>query len=168
MLYKSSLHLCSSTPLPATSFEGLEVVLRVGKAGSVIRIVPVYRPPSTVRKSVPFQTVLVVFSIVLERCATHQTACVILGDFNVHYGDVTAMYRVTNEITVRKQPPMLLECSDSHEGLAARFRVYFSEKDYECIVVVPHHPCSQLATIITTFVLCHHSHPQLLVLSFDS
>ena len=42
VLYRSSFHLCSSTPLPATSFEGLEVVLRVGKAGSVIRIVTVY------------------------------------------------------------------------------------------------------------------------------
>ena len=36
VLYKSSFHLCSSTPLPAISFEGLEVVLRVGKAGSNI------------------------------------------------------------------------------------------------------------------------------------
>ena len=41
VLYKSSFHLCSSTPLPATSFKGLEVVLHVGKAGSVIRIVTV-------------------------------------------------------------------------------------------------------------------------------
>ena len=41
VLYKSSFHLCSSTPLPATSFKGLEVVLRVGKAGSVIRIVTI-------------------------------------------------------------------------------------------------------------------------------
>ena len=39
VLYKSSFQLCSSTPLPATSIEGLEVVLRLGKAGSVIRIV---------------------------------------------------------------------------------------------------------------------------------
>ena len=42
--------------------------------------------------------------------------------------DVKAMYRVTNEITGRKQPPVLPECSDSHEDLAERFRVYFSEK----------------------------------------
>ena len=41
MLYKSSFLLCSSTPLPATSFKGLEVVLCVGKVGSVIRIVTV-------------------------------------------------------------------------------------------------------------------------------
>ena len=87
MLYKSSFRLCSSTPLPATSFEGLEVVLRVSKAGSVIRIVTVYRPPSTGRKSVPFQTFLDEFSIVLERCATHQTTSVILGDFNMQYDD---------------------------------------------------------------------------------
>ena len=57
------------------------------QSGSVIRIVTVYRPPSTDRKSVPFQSFLDEFSIVLERCATHQTTCVILGDFNVHYGD---------------------------------------------------------------------------------
>ena len=47
----------------------------------------------------------------------HESAC-----------DVKAMYRVTNEITGRKQPPELPECSDSHEDLAERFRVYFSEK----------------------------------------
>ena len=74
-------------PLSATSFEGLELVRRVGKAGSVIRIVTVYRPPSTGRKLVSFQTIIDESSIVLERCATHQTDCVILGDFNMHYGD---------------------------------------------------------------------------------
>ena len=37
--------------------------------------------------------------------------------------DVKAMYRVTNEITERKQPPVLPECNDSHEDLAERFRV---------------------------------------------
>ena len=47
----------------------------------------------------------------------HESAC-----------DVKAMYRVTNEITGRKQPPGLPECSVSHEDLADRFRVYFSEK----------------------------------------
>ena len=41
--------------------------------------------------------------------------------------DVKAMYRVTNEITGRKQPPVLPECSDSQEDLAERFRVYFPE-----------------------------------------
>ena len=87
VLYKPSFHLCSSTALPATTFEGLEVVLRVGKAESDVRIVTVYRPPSTGRKSVPFQTFFEEFSIVLERCATHQIAYVILGVFNMHYGD---------------------------------------------------------------------------------
>ena len=53
-------------PLFATSFEGLELVLRVGKAGSVIRIMTVYRPPSTGRKSVSFQTIIDEFSIVLD------------------------------------------------------------------------------------------------------
>ena len=74
-------------PLSATSFEGLALVPHVGKAGSVIRIVTVYRPLSTGRKSVSFKIDIDKFSIVLERCATHQTDCVILGDFNVHYGD---------------------------------------------------------------------------------
>ena len=74
-------------PLFATSFEGLELVLRVGNAGSVIRIVTVYRPPSAGRKLVSFQTFIEEFSIVLECCATHQTDCVILGDFIVHYDD---------------------------------------------------------------------------------
>ena len=82
VLYKSPFNLCSSMSLSAMSFEGLELVLSV-----VIRSVTVYRTPSTGRKSVSFQTFIDEFSIVLERCATHQTDCVILGDFNVHYGD---------------------------------------------------------------------------------
>ena len=42
--------------------------------------------------------------------------------------DVKAIYRVTNEITGRKQPPVLPECNDSHEDLAERFREHFFEK----------------------------------------
>ena len=38
------------------------------------------------------------------------------------------MYRETNTITGRKQPPVLPECNDSHEDFAVRFRVHFSEK----------------------------------------
>ena len=64
-----SFVLIDAFNLPATSFEGLELVVR--------------------RKSVSFQTFIYEFSIVLERCATHQTDCVILGGCNVHYDDGT-------------------------------------------------------------------------------
>ena len=361
VLYKSSFHLCSSMPLSATSFEGLELALRVGKAGSAIRIVTVYRPPSTGRKSVSFQTFIDEFSIVVERCATRQTDCdsitsntrkftELLQEANVkqhvreptHVGDhildlvitrnshniisstsvetlltkhhvircdlvtvkpkrpkrhiryrkytpidnaklvsdlrnadlfnnpndgvdelsaqykstidglidshaplitrviiirpktpryntklsdakrqlrrakrrwrqtrlllhrdiytnlrdvyreklvaakssffcekiresacdVKAMYRVTNEITGRKQPPVLPECNDTHEDLAERFQVYFSEKIMNVHNTMYHHDahylCCQLMTITTTtIVLCQHSHPQLPLLLFD-
>ena len=53
--------------------------------------------------------------------------------------EVKAMYRVTNEITGRKQPPVLPECNDSHEDLAERFRVYFSEKIMNARSTMYHH-----------------------------
>ena len=41
--------------------------------------------------------------------------------------DVKAMYRVTNEITGRKQPPVLAECNDSHADMRNVFE-YISPK----------------------------------------
>ena len=49
------------------------------------------------------------------------------------------MYRVTNEITGRKQPPVLPECNDSHEDLTERFRVCFSEKITNIRSTMYHH-----------------------------
>ena len=88
VMYKASFHLCSTTPIPAQSFEGLEVVLHHVRASSVVQVFTIYRPPSSGRKSTrPFRLFIDEFSRVLERAATQQTECVILGDFNVHYGD---------------------------------------------------------------------------------
>ena len=49
------------------------------------------------------------------------------------------MYRVKNEITGRKQPPVQPECNDSIEDLAERFRVYFSEKIMNVRSTIYHH-----------------------------
>jgi len=79
-----------------------------------------------------------------------------------------------NDIPGRKQPHVLPQCYDSHVDLAERFRVYYPEKitkirstTYHRIIVTPNHRCRKFITITTTFVLCHHSHSQPLVLSFD-
>ena len=75
------------TPIPAQSFEGLEVAMRHVRATSIARVFTKYRPPSYGRKSTRFRLFIDEFSRVLERAATQQTECVILGDFNVHYSD---------------------------------------------------------------------------------
>ena len=49
------------------------------------------------------------------------------------------MYRVTMEITGRKQPPVLPECNDSHSDLAERFRVHFSENIMNVRSIMCHH-----------------------------
>ena len=87
ILYKMTFHLCSLTPLPAKTFEGIEVVLRV-RPTSTVRIVTIYRPPSSGKNTTPFSEFITEFSHVLDRAATRPTEYVIVGDFNVHYGDL--------------------------------------------------------------------------------
>ena len=53
--------------------------------------------------------------------------------------DVKAMYRVTNEITGRKQPPVLPESNDSHEDLVERFRKHLSETIMKVRNTLYHH-----------------------------
>ena len=79
VMYKASFHICSKTPIPAQSFEDLEVVLRHVRAASIVRVFTIYRPPSSGRKTTPFRLFVDEFSRV------------ILGDFNVHYGDDRAI-----------------------------------------------------------------------------
>ena len=86
ILFKTSFHLCSVTPLPAKTFEGIEVVLRV-RPTSTVRIVTIYRPPSSGKNTTLFSEFISEFSRVLDRAATRPTEYVIVGDFNVHYGD---------------------------------------------------------------------------------
>ena len=65
------------------------------------------------------------------------------------------MYWVTNEITGRKQPPVLPECNDSHSDLAERFRVHFSENIMNVRSIMCHHDAP-----LTTFA-ANQSTPQL-------
>ena len=75
---------------------------------------------------------------------TRESACV-----------VKAMYRVTNEITRRKQPPVLPECNDSDEDLAVRFRVHFSEKIMKVRSTIYNHDATLPVLPINTN---HHQH----------
>ena len=79
--------MCSLTPLPAKTFEGIEVVLRV-RPTLTVRIVTIYRPPSSGKNTTPFSEFITELSHVLDRAATRPTEYVIVGDFNVHYGDL--------------------------------------------------------------------------------
>ena len=79
--------MCSLTPLPAKTFEGIEVVLRV-RPTFTVRIVTIYRPPSSGKNTTPFSEFITELSHVLDRAATRPTEYVIVGDFNVHYGDL--------------------------------------------------------------------------------
>ena len=49
---------------------------------------------------------------------------------------------VMNEITERKQSPVLSECNDSHEDLAERVRVHFSERILNVRSTMYHHDAS--------------------------
>ena len=48
----------------------------------------IYRPPSSGKNATPFSEFITEFSHVLDRAATRPTEYVIVGDFNVHYGDL--------------------------------------------------------------------------------
>ena len=52
ILFKTTFHLCSVTPLPAKTFEGIEVVLRV-RPTSTVRIVTIYTVPLHLGKTQP-------------------------------------------------------------------------------------------------------------------
>ena len=87
ILFKTIFNLCSVTPLPAKIFECIEVVLRV-RPTSTVRIVTIYRPPSSGKNTTPFSEFITEFNHVLDRAATRPTEYVIVGDFNMHYGDL--------------------------------------------------------------------------------
>ena len=69
ILYKTTFHLCSLTHLPAKTIEGIAVVLRV-RPTSTVRIVTIYRPPSSGKNTTPFSVFITEFSHVLDRAAT--------------------------------------------------------------------------------------------------
>ena len=79
ILFKTTLHLCSVTPLPAKTFECIEVVLRVRHTSNV-RIVTIYRPPSSGKNTTPFSEFITEFSHVLDRAATRPTDISVVAD----------------------------------------------------------------------------------------
>ena len=87
ILFKTTVYLCSVTPLPAKTFECIEVVLPV-RPTSTVRIVTIYRPPSSGKNTTPFSEFITEFSDVLDRAATLTTEYAIVGDSNGHYGDL--------------------------------------------------------------------------------
>ena len=64
VLYKSCLTLILSRPWQASSFQCLEVVF--GITSSVIRLLLVYRPPSTGRRGVSFKMFMDEFTNLME------------------------------------------------------------------------------------------------------
>ena len=83
ILFKTTVYLCSVTPLPTKTFECIEVVLRV-RPTSTVRIVTIYRPPSSGKNTTPFSEFITEFSDVLDRAATLTIEYAIVGDSNGH------------------------------------------------------------------------------------
>ena len=75
-------------PWRAESFECLELVLRGPSVPSTLCMFVIYRPPSSRCKSTPYRLFLDEFSHLLEHVSVKQTGLIILGDFNVHCGNV--------------------------------------------------------------------------------
>ena len=79
--------MCSVTPLPAKTFEGIDVLLRV-RPTSTVRIVTIYCPPLSGKNTTHFSELITECSHVLDRAAPGPTEYVMVGDSNVHYGDL--------------------------------------------------------------------------------
>ena len=115
VLFKASFHLALSKPWPAESFECLEVMLRGSSVAAALRIFVVYRPPSSGRKSKPFRLFLEEFGELLERVSIKKTGLVILGDFNVHYGngddkDARDLAAILNDINLQQHVTSSTHC----------------------------------------------------------
>ena len=88
IMLKSSFRVDMVKPWRAGSFECLELVFRSPSVPSTLRLFVIYRPPSSGCKATPFRLFLDEFSHLLEHVSIKQTGLIILGDFNVHYGNV--------------------------------------------------------------------------------
>ena len=66
ILFKTTFHL------PAKTFECIDVLLRV-RPTSTVRIVTIYRPPSSGKNTTPFSEFITEFSHFLDRAATRPT-----------------------------------------------------------------------------------------------
>ena len=88
IMLKSSFRVDMVKPWRAGSFECLELVFRGRIVPSTLRLFVIYRPPSSGCKATPFRLFLDEFSHLPEHVSIKQTGLLILGDFNVHYGNV--------------------------------------------------------------------------------
>ena len=87
-MLKSSFRVAMVKPWRAGSFECLELVFRGPSVPSKLRLFVIYRPPSSGCKTTPFRIFMDEFSHLLEHVSIKQTGLMILGNFNVHYGNV--------------------------------------------------------------------------------
>ena len=87
VLFRASMTLDHSQLWPASSFECIDIQLRCNAIPSTLRLFLIYRPPSSSPNSQPFATFLTEFRYLIE-CVGTKPGIIILGDFNVPYGDV--------------------------------------------------------------------------------
>ena len=89
LVYFSELHTLSITqhfgPLPHLNASTYNYVLQ-GSLPRTLRLFVIYRPPSSSRNSQPFATFLTEFRELVE-CVGTKSGFIIVGDFNVRYGD---------------------------------------------------------------------------------
>ena len=97
VLFRSSFSIDHSQLWPASSFECVDLQLRCPSVASTLRLFIVYRPPSSSRNSQPFAIFLTEFRDLVERVGM-ESGIIILGDFNVAYGDNDAHARALHDI----------------------------------------------------------------------
>ena len=86
VLFRATYTVDHSKLWPASSFECLDLQLRSARVSSTLRLFVIYRPPSSSRNSQPFATFLTEFRELVE-CVGTKSGIIIVGDFNVRYGD---------------------------------------------------------------------------------
>ena len=86
VLFRATYTVDHSKLWPASSFECLDLQLRSPRVSSTLRLFVIYRPPSSSRNSQPFATFLTEFRELVE-CVGTKSGIIIVGDFNVRYGD---------------------------------------------------------------------------------
>ena len=84
VLYRKTLKLISRAAIDTDANETCRVILRHTRFGCTMRMIVVYRPPSS-----DFRSFLDNVGKALLTAATHPTETVVCGDFNTRYGDPT-------------------------------------------------------------------------------
>ena len=87
VMFRASFTHDHSQLWPASSFECIDIQLRCNAIPSTLRLFVIYRPLSSSPNSQPFATFLTEFRHLVE-CVGTKSGIIILGDFNVPYGDV--------------------------------------------------------------------------------